>query len=315
MVNTVKSDSLFMSTIDEITDVFGASVGFYVPFLDEIWPNVLNATYKFEDVTSFESSVRSGKYSIAKANEVYWRELLYRTHISVSGSLIRSCRLMDATVREYHAANLPGTASCARAMLEGVADSMEALIHVPLTLAQRRDLVNQCLSGSRNDQLYGCKDLEEAMFHFTLARRLRREEKRLVPPSHEAKTTAEYLGFLQRAEVSGTKELYGELCQLSHPTASSVLYMFSSVGEGALRMSARNDTKQLDDLMSRYRLVFGAIPEVSFNPILLCLRVFQEFALFPPIHEMFQINFDNVGGWAKIEKLLNAPSGNDVTRH
>lgn len=177
MVNVLKGDSLFMSTIDEITDVFGASVGFYVPFVDQIWPNVLSTTYKFEDVTSFESNVRSGKYSIAKTNEVYWRELLFRTHISVSASLIRTCRLMDATVREYHASNVPGTASCARAMLEGVADSIEALIHVPLVLAQRRDLVNQCLSGSCNDQLYGCEGLEEAMIHFTHARRLRAKKK------------------------------------------------------------------------------------------------------------------------------------------
>ena len=315
MANMQKSDSLFMSTIDEITDVFGASVEFYVPFVDEIWPNVLSATYKFEDVQSFESSVQSGRYSIAKANEVYWRELLYRTHICVSGSLIRTCRLMDATVREYQAANVPGMASCARAMLEGVADSMEALIHVPLTLAQRRDLVNQCLSGSCNDQLYGCEDLEEAMIHFTHARRLRGEEKRSLPRWHDAKTTAEYLGLLQRAEISGVKELYGEPCQLSHPSASSVLYMFSSVGGDTLRVSAGNDTKYLHDLMSRYRMAFGAIPVVSFNPILLCLRVFQEFALFPPIHEIFQINFNNIGGWAKIERLLKSPSGNDVTRH
>ena len=315
MVNVLKSDSLFMSTKDEITDVFGASVGFYVPFLDKIWPNILSATYKFEDVTSFETNVRSGKYSIAKTNEVYWRELLFRSHISVSGSLIRTCRLMDATVREYHASNVPAMASCARAMLEGVADSMEALIHVPLVLAERRDLVNQCISGSCHDQLYGCKVLEEAMIHFTHARRLRGEEKRSIPRSHEAKNTGEYLELLQRAEISGAKELYGELCQLSHPSASSVLYMFSSVGEGAFRVSAGNDVKQLDDLMSRYRLVFDAIPEVSFNPVLLCLRVFQEFALFPPIHEMFQINFNNVGGWAKIEKFLKSPSANDVTRH
>ena len=300
MVNVLKGDSLFMSTIDEITDVFGATVGFYVPFVDQIWPNVLSATYKFEVVTSFESNVRSGKYSIAKTNEVYWRELLFRTHISVSGSLIRTCRLMDATVREYHASNVPGTASCARAMLEGVADSIEALIHVPLVLAQRRDLVNQCLSGSCNDQLYGCEGLEEAMIHFTHARRLRGEEKRSMPRSHEAKNTGEYLELLQRGRnFRGERAVRANFCQLSHPSASSVLYMFSSVGEGAFRVSAGNDVKQLDDLMSRYRLVFSAIPEVSFNPILLCLRVFQEFALFPPIHEMFQINFNNVGGWGE----------------
>ena len=315
MINMPNGKSLFMSSMDEITDVFGASVGFYVPFLDQIWPNVLSATYKFEDVTSFETNVLSGNYSIAKANEVYWRELLFRSHITVSGSLIRTCRLMDATVREYHASNVPAMASCARAMLEGVADSMEALIHVPLVLAERRDLVNQCLSGSCHDEFYGCTVLEDAMIHFTHARRLRGAEKKSLPRSHEAKNTGEYLELLQRAEISGAKELYGELCQLSHPSASSVLYMFSPVSEEVFRISAENDVKQLDELMSRYRLVFDAIPEVSFNPILLCLRVFQEFDLFPPIDEMLGISFENVGGWAKIERFLKSPAGNDVTRH
>lgn len=151
------------------------------------------------------------------------------------------------------------------------------------------------------------------MIHFTHARRLRREEKHSVPPSHNAKMASEYLSLLQRSGISEAKELYGELCELSHPSASSVRYMFSPRADGGFQLFHRNDEARLSDLLVKYRVVFHAIPEVSFNPVLLGLLVFQQFDLFPPIPEISQINFSDVGGWDKIENLLSSSSGEDKT--
>ena len=70
------SNTLFLSNLDEITTVLGNSAEFYVPFLNEISPKLFNVSYRFEDVSTFEDKARNGKYSTAKINEVYWRELL-----------------------------------------------------------------------------------------------------------------------------------------------------------------------------------------------------------------------------------------------
>ena len=99
--------------------------------------------------------------------------------------------------------------------------------------------------------------------------------------------------------------LYGELCEYSHPAASSVEYLFSGVGEGSsFRVDSSRDEHKIESLIRAYRTVLGDVLMIGFNPILLSLRVFHVFKVFPNIPELRDVNFSTIPAWATIERQL-----------
>ncbi|MDD9996693.1 MAG: hypothetical protein OXQ89_03005 [Rhodospirillaceae bacterium] len=291
----------FLGDTVGIEDVFGPTSIFYVPLVRQVIPRVFDVDYDFEDTRVFNEKAQNGVYGPEDLNRIVWREILFRAHIVVSVSLYRTCRLIDATVREHRASNLPGWASCTRALLEAIGDSFDALQAIPVTLAENHRFIRRCLSGQVR-QYSGSKELEDKMIHFTHARHLKREEKDRVPASHKAKPAGQYISEIG---IPGARTLYGELCEYSHPTASSVQYLFSVIDEGkATRVDPLRDEHKISSLIETYRTVFNNVLMVSFNPVLLSLRVFDAFQLFPNILELRNVNFSNIPAWAIIEKHL-----------
>ena len=148
-------------------------------------------------------------------------------------------------------------------------------------------------------------EVEDLMTHFTHARRLNARERKQLPPSHEAKPAAEYIRELAAYGIPDAPELYGELCALSHPAADSVKYLFANTGEGTVfRMDPTRDRRTIDSLVAAHRAVFDSLLMVAANPVLLSLRVFHAFRLFPKIPELRDVNFSAIPAWAAIEKNL-----------
>ena len=133
MINVGKSDIAprlgtdFLGDAARIEVIFGPAARFYVPLVRQIIPRVFQVDYDFEDTSAFNEKLRNGVYGPEDSNRIVWREILLRAHIVVSASIYRTCRLLDATVREHRASNLPGWASCTRALLEAMGDSFDAL--------------------------------------------------------------------------------------------------------------------------------------------------------------------------------------------
>lgn len=288
-----------------IESLFGRSARFYVPLLREIMPRVFRVQYDFEDTPTYERKLRDETYNLADSNRVYWRDFLFHAHLVVSASLHRTCRLVDASVREHRASNLPGWASCTRALLEAVGDSNASLQPLPYTLAEQHRMIRRCLEGRESEQLLLSSELEDFMVHFTHARRLVGQEKEAHPASHQAKHATEYVGKLAAYGVPDAPALYGELCTFSHPTANSVKCLFTNVGDGTVfQMNPTNDRRMIDSLIAEYGDVFEDLLTVAANPILLTLRVFHAFRLFPKIPELRDVDFSTIPAWAKIEKRL-----------
>ena len=298
-------ESTFLVDQAGIEALFGPSTQFYVPLIREIIPWVFSAEYDFEDTNEYAEKIQNQTYTPAQANRIFWREIIFRAHIVVSASLYRTCRLVDASVRENQAANLPGWASCTRALLEAAGDSSEPLRTIPRTLAEYHRGIRTCLSGQER-KLTVYPELENMMIHFTHARRLRPSEKNTAPPSHKAKRTHEYISDLAAYGIPEVPELYGELCEVSHPASDSVSYIFSpGEKEGAFRVNPRRDRESIDTLVAKYRGTFNELLMFSFNPILISLRVFHAFQLFPNIRPLRNVNFSTIPAWAEIEAALN----------
>lgn len=298
-------ESTFLVDHEGIEKLFGPSTLFYVPLIREIIPWVFSVEYDFEDADEYREKVQDQTYTPAEANRICWREILFRAHIVVAASLYRTCRLLDATVRENRAANLPGWASCTRALLEAAGDSSEPLRAIPGTLAEHHRWIRTCLSGQARE-FSGSTELEDRMIHFTHARRLRRSEKLTVPPSHNAKATHEYISDLATYGMPDAPKLYSELCEISHPASKSVSYIFYPIDEGStFRVDPRRDRNTIDAMVMKYRHVFNDLLMVSFNSILISLRVFHAFHLFPNIAPLRSVNFSTIPAWADIEAALS----------
>ena len=293
----------FLADASTIEELFGSTARFYVPLVRQILPQVFRVTYEFEDTRVFEKKVRHRVYAPEEINRIVWREIVLRAHMVVSASLYRTCRLIDATVREHRASNLPGWASCARALLEATGDSVHTLRAIPDTLAEHHRFIRRCLFGQER-QLSGSTELEARMFHFTHAGHLKGKEKEELSPLHRAKPA---IGYISELGMPDARALYGELCDCSHPAASSVEYLFSAVDEGgAFKVDPRRDRQKIDSLVCTYREVFDNLLMVSFNLALLSLRVFHVFRLFPNILELRDVNFSDIPAWATIEKHLKS---------
>lgn len=296
----------FLTDDAGIEELFGSAARFYVPPFRQIIPRLFRIDYEFEDSASFEHKLREGVYRPEETNRIVWLEILFRAHIVVSGSLYRNCRLIDASVREYRASNLPGWASCVRALLESIGDSAEALRALPGTLAENHRIIRRCLSGQES-RLSGSTELEDRLIHFTHGRRLDPTDKGRVPPSHKAKPTKDYIAELEAHGLPGVPSLYSELCEHSHPAAKSVAYCFSAVDGGpAFRIDPRQDRLAIDAIVERHRQVFDDLLMICFNSILLSLRVFHVFRLFPDLPELHGDNLTPIPAWATIKRHLDA---------
>ena len=296
--------SSFLTDDAGIEGLFGTAARFYVPLFRQLIPRVFQVDYKFEDPVSFERKLRDGVYDPKQTNRIVWLEILFRAQMVVSGSLYRNCRLIDASVREHRASNLPGWASCVRALLESAGDSSEALRAVPGTLAEHHRFIRRCLSGQES-RPSGSKELEDRLIHFTHGRRLGSAEKGRVPPSHKAKLTRDYIAELQAHRLPGVPSLYSELCEHSHPAASSVEYCFSAVNGGpAFRIDPRQDRLRIDAILDRHRLVFHDPLMICFNPVLLSLRVIQAFRLFPELPQLYDVDLTPIPAWTTIKRHL-----------
>lgn len=298
---------LFHSSDRDIESVFGKHTSYYILLSKQVLPHALKARYYFEDHEIFEQKSRTGNYKPHQINQIYWRELLFRAHISVSSSLLRTCRLMDATAREYGNSNLPGWASCARALIESVGDSVDILQHIPITVSENYHSIAWCIGGKEDRALHAALDLEEKLIEFIYARKLKSGEKGNIPESYIAKPTRYYIETLEKFQIGDINALYSELCELSHPAAASVQYMFSSDDEGrSFCIRDQNDRDALNGILKNHRSSFEGLMMVAFNSIFISFWLLDGFDLFPRIPPIRKVDFSNIPLWKKVEDNLKS---------
>ncbi len=304
----MQSNSLFLSDNKDIEAVFGENATFYINLSKQTCPSVLKARYYFENFEIFEMKSKNGQYKTQDINKIYWREILFRAHISIVSSQIRTCRLIDATAREYAAKNLPGWASCARALIESVGDSIDTLQYIPHAISENYHSINRCILGREDRNIYGAKELEDKLIEFIYARRITHEEKEGIPKSHIAKPSSFYIKTLEKFEIENIRSIYRSLCEFSHPASASVQYMFIPEGDDSqinFRISDNNDSVVLNMLLDKYKSSFSDLIMVIFNSIFISLCLFDNFKLFPHIPALLEVNFSNIPLWSKVQKNLS----------
>lgn len=256
--------------------------------------------YRFWSNESVQDAFETGRIGVVELNAIVVSEVLQSAHLAATTSIIRSARWFEATWREHEAANLLGWAACCRSLLEAVGDTIDGLLGVGLTLAEAMPTLMKGLSGF-DEGLLNLKEIEDKLIHFSHGRKIGRAERAVVPSTHAARQTAEYIALLESA--GGPAKLYAELCQIGHPARGSLSWTYVDVA-GGFRVAADRDGPAIAEIVARHRDELHLLPSLAFNPGLFVLRVLVKFDLFPRIPELRNFSFQEARGWERIKVML-----------
>jgi hypothetical protein len=291
-----------------ITTVFGDSGLIFFPTMNVLIPLLNGYLYRFMDLDDYEQLLLGDQI---EANRVYWIELLGRAHLTSVTSLFRlnhwACAILDAYERE----NFLSFSSAFRGFLESSADTVHALIHVPLNLAKSLAPVRLILKRNSDSELLWAPELEELLIHYSHARgrsSLKRQEEEFgvqFPTAHIAKTTRKYIDYF---DLSRVHDCYSELCDITHPALTSV-WMFMGVVDNDTYVSIDNlDMELIEEFCSKYTEVTEKLLQMPSNSALITMRVLNEFQLetltTPAVNK---IDFADIKLWQNIEDLILQP--------
>jgi len=289
----------------DLEKLFGKSGMSFVPILRGLLSTIPTYSYSFMPDGAFKQLLTS---SMPEAMRVYWRETVMRAHLASVASLLRGMRWVEGALGAYRASNFLVFSASLRGLLEAAADSHDALRHVSLTLAQCHTWVKRALSGGLREAIV-CQELEDCLIHFSHARRIAKHET--APDTHRAKTTRDYIAEIEKPGSRAVGDCYADLCETTHPAASSV-YSFVALDDVtgmSFKLRQDRDVRQIEEFCAHYSDVMPALFQLHFNPPTLILRVINRLEV-PEyvVNYVESLDMSGVPAWAKIKAAFGTPS-------
>lgn len=238
----------------------------------------------------------------AQAARIYWRELLYRSHLAAVTALARHSRWIDAAWRQYDGEkNYLGFASCLRGLLEAAADTFYSLRSVPLTIAHSISMVRTAVAGELSSGGYVAEELEAALIHYLYAT----HEKGQRPPTpvHQAQTAAAYVKCLTDQNNQSVGQLYEFLCGLTHPSARSLNWMLKTSEDlTLLQFGGIDDRRVVRQLVESHGPAIKLVTLIPLDIAVCTLRVLNLLPL-PEVRTGIAIAYEP-SSWAQVLALL-----------
>jgi hypothetical protein len=275
----------------------------------------------FTDLTEYAESqlypfvdmVRFNALGLSEGQRIYWQELIGRAHFAGCGSAIRHLRWINGCLDSIEGLNFLTFCAAFRGLLESVADSVDALYRVPLFLAQNGDLISKILQGADlGKDVFLAEELEDSLIHFSHARKKLAADS---PTSHRAQTMRTYLSVVEKA-IPGSQGCYSELCEVTHPSALSVLGFVESQRTADVtiwQFKNGRDQTQISEFLARYRELCVDIIYLALNPILLTLYVIDKLPYESYRCELLKsVSLENIPQFKKIAKEIEGWSAGVV---
>ena len=282
--------------------VFGELAGCYLPVLENIYSFLNDNTFKYGFVVSsqYDEILRT---NLPSAIQIYWQEILLMSHMASVTSLLRSRALLRGTCQAVDDGNALAFASCFRGFLEAASDTYDALGNVPETLIDHRLGITKNLTKQPGQALHIVEGIEDQLIHFLRARELSTNES--APASHKKKKTADYFESLEKTRQGPVRELYRQLCELSHPSEKSVSFFLRKELDGNQFLNPAGDPDFPYTIVSQHRVAVETAFQCGINASLMLLKVLNEFpfeSLHTPI--LGDIKFTNMPLGRRIGKKL-----------
>ena len=286
-----------------IESIIGRNAARYVNMIDELNLEDLSTRYTFMNQDEYRDLAISDP---AQGMRVYWYEILARAHFCSAIAVMRTRRWLtdarppapppESMESAGNERNLLGFAASFRGLLESAADTATSLSVVPHTLSRLSSKIARALSG-KLETIVVSSDIENELIHFSHARYLKSSEAKGDLTHHKARTTQTYMDVLKKGGVANVARCYGELCDLTHPGATSVMMWLRSV-DGSLTLSARQDESIIQGYVQRNKDIFQDLLMFGFNPAIVTLAVLNhlpEEGFHTP--ELLSWNLDSINLW------------------
>jgi hypothetical protein len=279
--------------------LFKGSAG-YLDLINEIMPTASKHEYNFVSEEWFREWLNSEKFNLKHRNFIIALELIEKAHLASITALLRAKRWADGICLAYEHENFLCWGAAFRGLLESAGDTLDALIHVPLNLAEHYQTISRCLSGDE-DKARDFSEFEDRLNHFCHAKKMRTKkgEENVL----KAKDAVTYINVLEKV-VPNVTSLYQQLCSLCHPADASIEYFFDFMPDGKLKLSATKDREAIRSIISEYPNVLQVTLMLHCNAPLLMLRVLQKFPVHPRLERLRKIPWKTSKAGTKIDELL-----------
>ena len=271
--------------------------------------NLKNYTYSIYDHEYFFNEIND----IREINKIYWEELLQRAHWAALCSSKRNFQWLKGIHIAIENTNFLTFSACLRCLLESSADNLYSLINIPTTLAENKNIINSILTKNNTiDELYISEQLENDLIHFTEGRKISNNEKLCysnIPKEWVAKNASEYIKFFDKNSLNTKfQELYGNLCQYTHPASYSIYYLFENNfidHQYKYSFSDNVEIKQINNILNDYNDEICYALQWGFNPGTLILKVLNYFNYeLVKTPYLKKIEFIDSPLWLKIKDML-----------
>ena len=281
--------------------LFGAPGPFYLDLISQMLPKLTMHRYHFITDESFKTWVNSDKFNVTHSNQILATELIDKAHLTATTALFRTQQWVKATCLAYDNNNLVSWASSARGLIENSGDIMDGIYLVATALAEHHRAIASALSGRQSSEICDFSEIDRPLDHFVLAKWMRAPKTDV----RKAKDNIEYVRSLDLARVPEVIEFYQKLCGITHPSSSSIDYLYVQDSEG-LRLDVHRDRKAIDEVCSLFPAVLARSLMFACNPPLLILRVLHKFGHHPRLTELKKLKWSEIPVWAAIEKYLSS---------
>ncbi|MBY0549095.1 MAG: hypothetical protein K2W95_17610 [Candidatus Obscuribacterales bacterium] len=310
------------------SELFGQTGKVYAELIDDVIKNILGTSYQFVD-----SDDDLKRRPMFEQNRIKCRNLLYSCHFAAASNILRQQRWFKACCTEFSSdgGNYAGFAACLRSLIEASGDAFYALRAVPANLSQLYVIVRDCLARKEDTALPASIEevinlMDHANRHFSFGEKAPDEksirkniDQKKKARQPDASAAAIFMDrydhpemarqpweYITDSKIPGGKDLYGELCGIVHPTASSVLWMFESgPNPNSYCLRGGNDRTEILDLCERRTEAISLYLQESFNSSLLILKLLNEFSL-NEISTKGILESRDVPGWAMECERLQA---------
>lgn len=198
--------------------LFGSGTTFLTSLLDSFERAAEARSYRIMPMAEFANHT-----AIAERNQIYWSEILFRAHFGASTGMLRLNEWRHGSERALIDGNVLMLAAGIRGLLEACADTWQGFSDVAPTLADCHTIVRRAIKGELSEQMALAPELENALIHFSYARKLSPGEG---PALHSAASAKDCLSVLSES-APDVVEVYHKLCDYTHPAAPS-LFRFGS---------------------------------------------------------------------------------------
>ena len=147
--------------------LFGPGAAFLRSMLDSFAQAAEPRSYRIMPFAEFATVV-----GIAERNQVYWSEILFRTHFAACTGMLRLNEWLHGSERALADGNVLMLAAGIRGFLEACADTFHGFSDVASTLADCHMVARKAINGEFAEQLALAPELESALIHFSYARKL-----------------------------------------------------------------------------------------------------------------------------------------------